>query len=378
MQVTLRLAKLLRYDEHKSRGLIQEICDKTGLKRYQVADMIHNKVQYLSLDSVGKICQFLVDQRYAKASQLPGELFGRVPEGFWPLLIDRERVEFCIGARRVPEWRDDLVSAADAELQARLVNVITGPDDHGVKRGAGRVLDPHLVTAPDLEGRNLASIQQQAKGVYHKFAAEEDDKAIVLLGSIKSNPVCELAVARAFVGAEEFVGQDHVDDARQRNCPFYMIYRPHDPHPPSCFGGRTLSRSDPRDEPGIYYEDPDGKWQCCPWTDATDDAAMVFYRHQKSRARVDMVLGGYSGRATRSLARCLRAEADHLWPPSYESDDLAVGAFIFRLTYDKPDARPGKGPPHHQAPKDVKVIRLKGDGFVRRLLPAAARRPRSK
>ena len=68
MQLSLRLAQLLKYDEQPNRGLIRQICEETGLKRYQVADMIHHNVEYLSLDTLGRICQFLVDHRYARRS----------------------------------------------------------------------------------------------------------------------------------------------------------------------------------------------------------------------------------------------------------------------------------------------------------------------
>ena len=68
------------------------------------------------------------------------------------------------------------------------------------------------------------------------------DRALVCLGSVKSNPVVELVLAELF-HCEPFVSQDEVNDPRERNCPIFMRLRDNDPHPASCSVGRVMHRS---------------------------------------------------------------------------------------------------------------------------------------
>jgi hypothetical protein len=48
-----------------------------------------------------------------------------------------------------------------------------------------------------------------------------------------------------------------------------------------------------------------------------------------------MVLSGFSGRATRLLARTLAHRAEDFWPPVFHENYLQVGAFIVK--YDATD-----------------------------------------
>ena len=45
-----------------------------------------------------------------------------------------------------------------------------------------------------------------------------------------------------------------------------------------------------------------------------------------------MVLGGFSGRATRLLARALATRAEDFWPPVYEMQGIQVGGFLVKFT----------------------------------------------
>ena len=157
------------------------------------------------------------------------------------------------------------------------------------------------------------------------------DKALVCLGSMKSNPVVELVVARAF-GMEPFVPQPSVDQPNNRQCPFFIRYRSFDPHPPSIAGGLDLCATTPADQPGLYFEQADGSWTCCAWEPNQRDVALVFYIHRESQGWLEMVLGGYSGLATRLLAKTLATRAQDFWPPVYESHGIQVGAFVVQYT----------------------------------------------
>ena len=45
-----------------------------------------------------------------------------------------------------------------------------------------------------------------------------------------------------------------------------------------------------------------------------------------------MVLGGFSGRATRLLARSLTTRGEDFWPPTYQSQGIQAGAFIVQFS----------------------------------------------
>ena len=105
-----------------------------------------------------------------------------------------------------------------------------------------------------------------ADTVYKTFSEAAGDKALVCLGSNKSNPVVEALVAASF-GSEPFISQDTIATATKRSCPIFLRYRDNDPQFPSCFGGTRLAKNQASNKPGIYYEKADGGWGCCEWAD---------------------------------------------------------------------------------------------------------------
>ena len=74
-----------------------------------------------------------------------------------------------------------------------------------------------------------------------EFSDADGDRALVCIGSMKSNPVVELVIASA-CGCDPFVSQDKIAKASERYCPFYLRYRTDDPHPDSCAAGLSVSK----------------------------------------------------------------------------------------------------------------------------------------
>ena len=177
-------------------------------------------------------------------------------------------------------------------------------------------------------------VQSRSQGVYDDFSEMGGDKAMVCLGSVKSNPTVELVLANAF-GCDPFVSQDNVAKASERACPFFLRYREHDPHPPACSAGMQLSKSEKAEEAGLYYEQADGTWAFAGGATRGRDAALVFYIFRESLGRLEMVLSGFSGRATRLLARTLAHRAEDFWPPIFHENYLQVGAYL--VQYDAPE-----------------------------------------
>lgn len=174
---------------------------------------------------------------------------------------------------------------------------------------------------------NVEQVHSRAQNVYDDFSEMGGDKAMVCLGSVKSNPTVELVLANAF-GCDAFVTQDNVAKASERACPFFLRYRDHDPHPPACSAGMQLSKSEKAAEAGLYYETADGTWAFAGGATPGRDAALVFYIFRESLGRLEMVLSGFSGRATRLLARTLAHRAEDFWPPIFHENYLQVGAYL--------------------------------------------------
>ena len=394
MRYSFRLAELVGHtpDPKKRPGTIKQICEFTGLDRHQVAALLKNEVKYIPLEAISKLCDYLIDRRYAKPGELPGRLFALEPEHFWELLARRRRMQLCLGVRR--ERPDDSlddawVVASDSVLLGELLNGVTTlrgavakrieesqADENGITESAAPVegmgIAPHpenlrqlLVWSPG----QISSDQchAMANGVYQQFNDLRDDKALVVIGSMKSNPMAELVMADTF-GCEPFQTQDNVPTTDKRTCPLFLRFRDNDPQNPSCWGGMKLAADQPAKKPGIYYERADGKWDAVTWEENKQDAAFVFYVHRESQGCLQLALGGYSGRATRMLARYLARHGEDFWPPVYEGHGLQIGAFVVKFTLTGSATRDRTSLTNDQ-PFETEIIRLDREAIERRMLP---------
>jgi hypothetical protein len=336
MRYEFRLAELLGHtpDRRKRPGTIKAIVEYTGLDRHQVASLLKNEAKYIPLEALSRLCDYLVEHGHASAEELPGALFAVKPEHFWEVIARRRKLEICVGVRR-PDGDDTpetaWVVASDAVLMGEVLSGVTtlgGTDKLAHSRPEVRELPSHpellkqtLVWSPGNVDEDEA-IARSTK-VYDGFTTAAGDKALICLGSVKSNPVVEMVIADAF-HTTPFESQDDVAVATERRCPFFLRYRDHDPHIASASAGMRLSRAEEAAQPGIYYEQADGTWHYA----GGQDTALVFYIYRESLGRLDMVLSGFSGRATRLLARSLANRSEEFWPPVYQENYLQVGAYI--------------------------------------------------
>jgi len=340
MRYAFRLAELLGHtpDRRKRPGIIKAIVEYTGLDRHQVAALLKNEAKYIPIEALSRLCDYLIEHGYARAEELPGALFAITPENFWEMLARRSRLEICVGVRRPPDnesadtaW----IVASDSVLAGEVLNGVStlGGTAKAIsgKKTVGKEM-PHiehlrqtLVWSPGT--MSPEQVQSRSQGVYDDFSEMGGDKAMVCIGSVKSNPTVELVLANAF-GCDPFVSQDDVKNASDRACPFFLRYREHDPHPPACSAGKRLSKTESADEPGLYYEQADGTWAFAGGATRGRDAALVFYIFRESLGRLEMVLSGFSGRATRLLARTLAYRAEDFWPPIFHENYLQVGAYL--------------------------------------------------
>ena len=381
MRFSFRLAEVVGHvpDPRKRPGTIKAICDFTGLDRHQVAGLLKNEIKYIPLDALSKICEYLIERGFATAEELPGRLFGIEPEHFWELLAVRKRLTLSVGVRRGEQnsLDDAWVVASDSVLLGEVLSGVTtlgGTMFQSKKKPEGEqgsaAIDRHpehlhqsLVSSPGHTA--FEACVAMARASYEQFGETAGDKALVGLGSIKSNPVVEIVLANAF-DCEAFTVPELVASPDKRKCPIFLRYRDNDPQPASCCGGVRLARDHNTNKPGFYYETSGGRWQSCPWTE-TQDAALVFYIHRESQGHLEMVLGGYSGRATRLLARLLARRGDEFWPPVYEGQGIQIGAFVVQFTKLSP-ARGEQDMLRTDLHAEAEIIRLDQEVIKRRML----------
>lgn len=342
MRYEFRLAELLGHtpDRRKRPGTIKAIVEYTGLDRHQVASLLKNEAKYIPLEALSRLCDYLVEHGYANADELPGVLFSVKPEHFWELLARRRRLEICVGVRR-PDNDDKpenaWVVASDAVLMGEVLNGVTtlgGTDKLARSQAQSREVPTHpellrqtLVWSPGISDAGPAI--ERSKRVFESFTSSAGDKAMICLGSVKSNPIVDMIIADTFMGTA-FESEDNVEKASDRRSPFFLRYRDNDPHLPCVSAGLRLSKTEDAPEPGIYYEKADGTWTYA----GSQDSALVFYVYRESLGRLEMVLSGFSGRATRLLARTLANRGEEFWPPVFQENYLQIGAYI--VQYESP------------------------------------------
>jgi DNA-binding Xre family transcriptional regulator len=355
MQISIRLAQLLKpYLKRRGseRGFVAELARGTGVERHTIRALMSNKVTYVNLDSLAKICSYLIQENIVEQPDLlPGAIFARDPERFWELMTRCERLEFCLGTRRAREWPGSrYVMSTDSRLQgvmlARISQVASHSAGTGEPHGAGPAAAVsrrpyfsafHLVNAPSRQsaaespGPDWHEVLETSNEIYRNLRNYGQRCALIAMGSIKVNPVVE-RIHAGIVGAEPFQ-PDLPATAAERRFPIFFRYRQNDPRPPSFCGGLELARDRPAElQPGIWYESLDGSWQVAPWDENSHDAAFIAYVHRPNRGEVEVACGGFSSRATGLLTDHLDAIASQLRTPEKVADNLCVAIYVISFT----------------------------------------------
>lgn len=370
LRIVPRFREMLQAHGACNHGIIKKIADFTSIDPRQIRALLNNKLKHIPLDTLSAVCRYLVDELGMAPDEVTRSLFGVEADGLWSMLVNTH-IDYCLGLRNLPQTSEPRwVNAYDAMLQAAFLEELFAV---GHKHNSG--LKQHLVRSYNPAG-NQTSLVQQSSAYYAKLGERKGGRALVCLGSVKSNPLSECVIAAAF-GTRPFTPLKHVN--RPSVCPFFLRYRDDDPHPPSCHAGRQTGGSCPDRGPGIYYETDDGQWEFSP-ADDLHDVAIVFYLHRPTERSAEMVLAGFSGMATGCIARDLPRLSQRLWPPQLSHGDLMVGAFVVSYEFRKQPAAHVDF--RHLMPKtkQPKVIQISPSVLARRLLvdwtpPAQKSRP---
>jgi len=380
MRYAFRLAELLGHtpDRRKRPGTIKAIVEHTGLDRHQVASLLKNEAKYIPLDALSRLCDYLIDNGHATADQLPGALFAVNAENFWELLARRSDIEIVVGVRQA-EGSDSpenaMVVASDSVLVGEVLNGIStlggvakhlANESESESPGRGSSvpmpdrIQQTLVWSPGQV--SLEDARTRATEVFEGFVDSSGDRGIVCVGSVKSNPAVELLFSDAF-GCTPFVTEDDVDDVSARSCPFFLRYRDNDPKPGAASAGTRLSKNEDAPVPGFYYEKDDGTWEYAGGQGK--DTALVFYLFREALGRLDMVLSGFSGRATRLLAKTLALRGEEFWPPVYHDNGVQLGAYL--VTYDDAESKPSRDDLLYNTGGAAKIMPLPEKAIARRM-----------
>lgn len=437
MRVRFRLNQLLTRQGVTGHGRITLISDATGIERHKVSKLLDDGEDKISLRHLGELCRFLIQQCGIDPRELPAALFELEPSRLLALLRSTPTLRSCFGVRqRRHHTQAPWAAGADSYLHGKMLELLLRPEiqvrcppsaatsrtgaDERPETPEEEVLTLHseighfhqeqvhaasaaLLEDPAEREEELKFLKQDAERVYQilhdpvgNSAAAKRAQMVrhvaLILGSVKSNPVCELSTARIFRGIPwEIHGRplnadstapattDLVKSPSDRAVPFFIRYRDgansalKDPQIPSCYAGVRLAQSRVKCgnnavTAGIYYETPGKLWECVPCSD-TEDAAIVLFDHDRLLGNVEVVMGGFSSMATLLLGTSLEQIADQFFPPPFQTDNRAVGAFIvrFEIAPAEPsdDARSARLPQVARAPT---VIPLAAEVLERRLL----------
>jgi hypothetical protein len=383
MKISIRLRQLLGSDADR-HGLIKHIQEKTGIERHTISAILNNRTGKVNMETLSKLCDFLVSDGYVPEEMLPGALLGRDPERFWDLLASCQLIHICVGARQAKEWPGvDYVISTDSCLQGVLLSKVSqlkygSRVDEAQPVGERLLSYFHQVTAPirhatpEHPGPGWGKVCEEAETVYRGISANIEKRALVTLGSIKVNPVVEVMLARAF-SARPFSVQ-HPVLVSERSCPIFFRYRDDDPRPPSCIGGTELSSDVDSPNPGIYYESAEGHWQCA-LSDASHDAAFLFYCNKRAAGIVEVACGGFSARATGLLTQHLESIASRLGTPQYLAPHLHLGLYVIEFTDKAKDRAAGSTSPNEEWEFQIVPVGKRG---IQRRLDAIGKQQRSK
>lgn len=396
MQVRFRLAEILDEFRDTGRGIIKKISEETGLERHQVSALLKNDVQYLSLNSLGAICNYLINTHHMSVYELPGRLFTLEPEDFWAFLSEKQSLVMSFGVRQEMHENSVLwIPASDSFLQGTLLHELYGtelprppetatpipPGDLGprfvqymVRSCSSQSHAPQAVR--DAEFRQM---KREARDAYDKFHRIAGNKVLICLGSVKSNGLCELVVARA-LSVEPWISQDECSTGNKRSCPFYFRFRKHDVNIPSCQGGKHFAidlpgNELPTDTPGIYFERNVDVWDLAP-IHKDREPALLFYTYQPHLGVVEVVLGGFSTEGTFLLAQHLRKIVRAIWPPEHITPTRETAVFVldFHLKPQTPvensSERPGELQASIRDVEKLEIIRLPESVLAKRLSQA--------
>jgi DNA-binding Xre family transcriptional regulator len=349
MLISWRLKALLNEHRLQGHGVVQRISNEAGIHRTTVSNIYHDKAPNISLETLGKLCEWLKKERVPE-SKLPGALLEKRPAALWKALAGPGDMtiylgEYLLADSPVPALR--WVARRDAHVATCIIEKVSDASQVGSDppRVHMRYVPFHKVygeRSPD-EDEFEKDVAESAR-VYREMQENLCRSSAVMIGSAHINYQVEHFIAD-LCACEPFTRPRGSPAA-----PFFRVYRSDESDLPSCCGGPILPGDGRKSsQPGIYYRDKSHKWNLLPWSAKGDDAAVIITRFDRRTGELVLLIMGYSGRATAAAGSNVVQHPDLYWSaPSSRDPAIQTKIHICRVEFE------GETPPVHQADPEVR------------------------
>lgn len=342
MELCLQLPKIIgKYNLHKDASQTV-LAEYLGVHRQTVAKLLSGEARSLNLDVLSKLCYWLINKGVSR-SDLPAELLGVVPAGLWQT-VAKMRISLYMGQYcEVDKDKDAPVRLWLSRRDADVANAITKevyeareevhdqnrkPEYSSLNFDYARFR--YRINSQGVRQRYLSEDGPAARRMFKKIRSQERDVASIFLGSAEVNYLVELYMA------DLFNLQPFEPSEGGRCAPVYMLFR--HPHSAmrSCFGGLDVPsgyKGEPI--PGLYFLGKNGQWSVCGYDPKKTDAALTVIVSNAAANTLDIVMFGFTGRATTAMATDVIKNTHQLWPPYYETTGKRIGIYISRILVDE-------------------------------------------
>ena len=340
MKIDICLAEVMETYGIRLHGSQGPLAQFLGSDRGAVRRLMKNEAQQISLERLGAVCEWLVDQvaenkRSELLRLLPGILLKRA--GLWEALLRASKITTVITEKiLVTEDKSDIrrapfrkwLSSNDVRAAREIEHQLSSDQADGF-------IDSYFVPFyfPEDPGKHTISDAKQEEAIEEAKRRHvellDEEGAVLILGSQRVNLVTEISVAASF-GVRPF------EEDPKRRVPFYIRYRDEDPTVvASCFGGHAQGRA-----PGVHYRPyRSQKWIHLECGDGKHAAGVVTVRCRGGHTEV--VLFGFSGNCTRALGELFRKRPGRFWP----GHNVEFGAFVCHIPLaDATEAERERGP----------------------------------
>jgi hypothetical protein len=327
MHTEFRLKQILDAAGMDAHGRIQTIAKGANINRHTARKIYNNEAAVFSLDTVTRICDWLVRIRHGDG--LPGSLFAARPAELLQAICEKRLVTFYLGATRggrAQRFARAWVARDDAECAARLVQHLSVPqplESASAPDGVGFNYVYLPCRSEDADSRKRD--QDAAKRAFRAMRKTRKQETPVMVGSQRASYLLEMFAADIF-RAEPWSGEPG-------RVPLYLKYHDHEDLQ-SCFGGYDAPPWDPDgDRPGIYFKHHDeDTWNFFESIDRRQGVGVVIVRRDPGLGRIEVAVFGLSGIATAAMGKFLTEIPRSFWPTGGVQAGLEIGVFVCRFT----------------------------------------------
>ncbi len=329
MKIEICLKKILKDYRLDRRGVVQRIARDLNMNRQTVRKLYHNEAANVSLETIGRICEWL-KEKGVPSDILPNAILGRSPSGMWEAIAAPGNVTIYLGEyiqTESPAPALRWISRRDARVESLIIKSISEYLSGGQKPATIQTeYVPFRFGQKSVSERksHFEEDIRRSKRIFDQIQSKLYSSAIVI-GSQRVNYLLEHLVAHLF-GCKPFC---FMEKAGSR-VPIYTVYRKRDYAMPSCFGGlKTPVGYKGKTAPGVYFRDDNGKWQVFPWITSKQCAGIVITVYEPATRAIQIALFGFSGIGTEMLGtKFVKDQGVPFWPPIASSKGKHFGIYV--------------------------------------------------